>query len=122
MSPSTSPLPALTVLTVAQWKSQLIDEALLINAYGIIMGTEAAPTNNADARLKTDYQLHQSSIIGLMRKSLDLAQKQTILGDLTDVMDAKGVYDRLLAAYEPKTSASRVAVIQELIAVRNTCT
>jgi hypothetical protein len=117
MSPSTDSLPALSVLTVAQWKTQLTDEAFTLNAYGILMGTETAPASSADARTKADYSACKSSLIGLMHKSLDMAQKQTVLANV-DILDAQATYEALLAAYEPKTSASRVAVIQELLALR----
>jgi len=52
---SPSPLPSLSVLTVGQWKSQLIDEAFSLNAFGILTGTEQQPATTADARLRTDY-------------------------------------------------------------------
>lgn len=110
-------LPSLSVLTVARWKSQLIDEAFSLNAYGILKGTESAPASSADARTKSDYNARKSAIIGLMRKSLDMAQKQTILDDIADD-DAKAIYDALLATYEPKNSATRMTVMQELVALR----
>ena len=114
--PALTPLPNLSVATVGQWKSQLIDEAFSLNAYGILEGTESPPAAN-EARLVADYNACRSALIGLIRKSLDASQKETVIAGI-DPLGANAIYKKLLDQYEPKTAASRMSVMQEIIALR----
>ena len=111
VSPSSNPL---NVYTAQQWKRVCINKALELNAYGILMGTESEPTS--DAKLKANYQEWLSKLIGYLRSTLDHSQTDTILGKVS-ILDAKGTWEALLSAYEPKTSGSRTSVLQELIAL-----
>ena len=110
---STTPT-MLSVLTVAKWKDELITEALDLHAYGILNGTEEAPSSGSDAKLIHSFNQRQSRLASYIRKTLDEVQRQTILAGI-DVLDVCTTYKTLLEQYEPKTSASRVSVIQELV-------
>ena len=113
---STSTPLKLSVYTVVEWKNNLITRALELNALGILENTENAPAST-EARLTADYNARKSKIAGYIRSTLDTTQISTILTGI-HILDIPAVYKALLDAYEPKTSASRVSILQELVSLR----
>lgn len=103
----------LSVYTVAEWKNNVLTKALDLNAYGILDASEEAP-DSTDCKSVLDYNSRRSRLAGYIRGTLDVVQLSTVLRDV-DILDNHKVYTTLLAAYEPKTSASRVSIMQELI-------
>ena len=80
MSSSQPSLPGiLSGSTVAQWKLNVENEALSINALLILEGREDQPDKSADFKGWKDYWRRRSAIAGYICKSLNHAQTLTIL-------------------------------------------
>src|SRR5215217_6963995 len=118
MSSSQSSLPgSLSGTTVAQWKLNIENEALSINALLILEGREDEPSKSNDPKGWKDYWRRRSAIAGYIRKSLDHAQTLTILKGIK-ADDPEKMYAKLVDYYEPKTAQSRAAALLNLFTIR----
>ena len=115
-SDTTSTAVKLSIYTIAEWKNNLITKALEFSAYGILMGTESPPAPS-ETRATESYNSRQSKLAGYIRGTLDIVQITTILNGV-DILDIPTIYAKLLSAYESKTSASRISILQELVSLR----
>ena len=52
----------LTQMNASQWKDAVIDKALIIDAYQILMGTETLSSISADPTLLASYRTHASRL------------------------------------------------------------
>ena len=116
-STSTASPIMLTAYTVQEWKFAVENKAFDLNAYGILTGEEKRPSANADDKVKSDYAARRSRLIGYIRSTLDHSLIQTVLSGI-NVTDAAAIWTKLLETYQPKTSGSRIGVLQELMALR----
>lgn len=107
----------LSAATVAQWKLHVKNEALSQHAHMILSGRETEPDQEEERKDWRDYHKRRSGIAAFMRKSLDYAQTETLLRHV-DEDDAEGIFDTLVAHYEPKTAQSRASSILNLLTVR----
>ena len=107
----------LTAYTVQQWKFTVENKAFDLNAYGILTGEEKKPGSNADDKVKSDYASRRSKLIGYVRSTLDHSQLETVLSGI-QVTDIAAIWEKLLETYQPKTSGSRISVLQEMMALR----
>ena len=116
-STTTSSPIMLTAYTVQQWKFTVENKAFDLNAYGILTGEEKKPGSNADDKVKSDYASRRSKLIGYVRSTLDHSQLETVLSGI-QVTDIAAIWEKLLETYQPKTSGSRISVLQEMMALR----
>ena len=63
--------------------------------------------------LEQDYD---SKLIGYVRSTLDHSQLETVLSGI-QVTDIAAIWEKLLETYQPKTSGSRISVLQEMMAL-----
>ena len=118
MTTTSSSLPGpLSATTIAQWKLNIENEALSLQALMILDGREDEPNKTTDKKEWTNYWKRRSSIAGYIRKSLDHAQTLTILKDIK-ADDPEEMYNKLIEYYEPKTAQSRAAAFLNLFTVR----
>ena len=115
-SDTTSPIIKLSVFTVSEWKNAIITKALELNAYEILTNTESPP-DPKDRRLVAEYSARRSKLAGYIRSTLDMVQITTVLSGV-DILDLPAVFVKLVTTYKPKTSASRVSLLQELTTLR----
>lgn len=110
-------LVMLNAYNVQQWKFTVENKAFELNAWGILMGEEKLPSIKADEKVKSDYASRRSKLIGYIRSTLNHSQVETILSGIP-VTNVAAIWKKLLATYEPKTSGSRIGVLQELMSLR----
>ncbi|KAJ3527988.1 hypothetical protein NMY22_g9579 [Coprinellus aureogranulatus] len=110
-------LVKLSAFTFQQWKLQIENKALELNAYEILTGIEGEPNSDADQKTKADFASRRSKIVGFIRSTLDYSQLETIIGGI-HILDAPTIWETLIGVYSPKTASSRMGVIQELISIR----
>jgi hypothetical protein len=110
----------LNTFTVQAWKHNIINKALELNTYNILVGDEAKPPNASMAeriKLQANYNEHCSKIVGYIRSTLDAIQTDTVLANI-DIFNAKRIWTTFLNAYEPKSAFTCVAILQELVSFR----
>ena len=118
MTTTSSSLPGpLSATTVAQWKLNVENEALLLQALMILNGQEEEPSRTTDKKEWTNYWKHCLSIAGYICKSLNHAQTLTILKGIK-ADDPEAMYNKLIEYYKPKTAQSRAAAFLNLFTVR----
>ena len=97
----------LSAATVSQWKLDIENEAMSLDAIDILKGEEEEPTGDTsdDKKAFRQYRSRRSKLTGYIRKTLDVAQIESILRNV-NINDPKAQFDALLAHYQPKTSSS----------------
>ena len=117
MTTTSSSLPGpLSATTVAQWKLNVENEALSLQALMILDGREDEPSSTSDKKGWADYWKRRSQIAGYIRKSLDHAQTLTILKGIK-ADNPQEMYKKLIEYYKPKTAQSQAAAFLNLFTI-----
>ncbi|KAF5339456.1 hypothetical protein D9611_009755 [Ephemerocybe angulata] len=118
MSSTTNAEPVkLSAFTVQAWKRQVNTKALDFAAWGILHGTEPYPGFSADPKTIASWNERRSKLLGYIMSTIDETMADTFLQDISTV-DVNDMWLRLIELFEPKSAASRTAVLQELMAMR----
>ena len=109
----------LTETNASQWKDAIIDKAIIIDAYRILMGTETLSTVGNDPAALVSFRARQSQLAGNISSTLNEGHHVLVRNATPKIApdDARGIWDFIVNNVESKTTNSRLFAAQEMIAL-----
>ena len=99
-------------LNVAVWKRKVQEKALTLGAWFILIGEESLGRTD---RSKLEYLTLQSKIAGHIRSTLTEGHLAILDAKGIDIIDAKGIWDTILAELESKSVTSQYYAFMDLL-------
>ena len=101
-----------------EWKDAIINKALMLNAYGILMGTETL--DKTDEAAAANFTARQSRLAGNIGSTLNEAIRALLrnANPKIDPIDAHSTWKFIVNHLESKSTNSRLFAAQEMIALR----
>ena len=104
----------------SKWKDAIINKALMLNAYNILMGTETLPSADTDETAVANFKARQSRLAGNIGSTLNEVHRALLRNATPKIAptDAHGIWVFIVNHLESKTTNSRLFAAQEMIALR----
>ena len=104
----------------SEWKDAIINKALMLNAYDILMGTETLPSAETDETAIANFKARQSWLAGSIGSTLNEAHRALLRNATPKIAptDAHSIWAFIVNHLESKTTNSRLFAAQEMIALR----
>ena len=110
----------LTDTNTNEWKDAVIDKALVLEAYDLLMGTETLNSHGKDAAAIANFKSRQTRLAGNISSTLS-GTHHALLRDVDPKIapiDAHRIWKFILNELESKTTNTRLFAAQEMIALR----
>ena len=103
-----------------EWKDAIINKALVLNAYDILMGTETLVSIGTDETVVANFNSRQSRLAGNISSTLNEAHRALLRNATPKIAptDAHGIWSFIVNHLESKKTKSRQFALQEMITLR----
>ena len=107
----------LTEQNASEWKDAVVDKALVINAYHILIGMEMISSAGEDATARANFRGRQSQLTGNISSTLNVAHRALIKNANPKIAphDAYAIWTFIVNHLKSKTTNSHLFVTQEMI-------
>ena len=115
------PAPYILLLetNTGQWKDAIINRALMLNAYEILMGTETLTSAGTDTAAVASFKARQSQLAGHIGNTLNDAHRALLKNATPSIApnDAYGIWTALVNHFESKTTNTCYFAVQGMMAL-----
>ena len=110
----------LTDTNTNEWKDAVIDKALVLEAYDLLMGTETISSHEKNTAAITNFKSRQTRLAGNISSMLSGAYRALLRDADPKIapMDAHGIWKFILNELESKTTNTRLFATQEMLALQ----
>lgn len=115
----TGPHVMLTEANINEWKDAIVNKALMLNTYEILMGTETLTSVGTEEAAISNFKAHQSRLAGNIGSTLNESHRALLRNANPRIapIDAHGTWKFIVNYLESKTTNSRLFATQEMIAL-----
>ena len=110
----------LTEANTSKWKYAIINKALMLNAYNILMGTETLASAGMDVMAIVSFRSCHSKLAGTIGSTLNEGHDALIKNAMPKIApnDAHGIWKFMVNELESKSTNACLYAAQEILALR----